>query len=309
MDSKKNIAVVIPCYNEENAIGVVIKEFMTALPEAIIYVFDNNSTDASVEVAKTHGAVVHYVSLQGKGNVVRRMFSDIEADVYVLVDGDDTYHAASARSMVDKLFSHNLDMVIGCRVTDEKEAYRPGHRFGNWLLTDCVARLFGRTFTDILSGYRVFSRRFVKSFPSLSSGFEIETELTIHALELRMATYEIKTPYKSRPEGTASKLNTFRDGFRILFTIFKLFRMERPLLFFNSIGTLLAILFIILMTPLILAYSETGQVLRLPTAVLSTGIGILSALSFTCGFILDTVTQGRHEVKRLAYLRIPAPKE
>ena len=302
------IAVLIPCYNEEVAIGTVVCDFRCALPEALIYVFDNNSQDRTVEVARDAGAIVRQVPLQGKGNVVRRMFADIDADAYVLVDGDDTYHAASASAMVAKLFDENLDMVVSRRVTDEAAAYRTGHRFGNWVLTEFVARLFGRAFTDILSGYRVFSRRFVKSFPALATGFEIETELTVHALELRMPIEEISSPYKSRPEGSLSKLNTYRDGVRILWTIFKLFRLERPLAFFGIFSAGLVLVSLALSIPLFLTYAQTGLVPRFPTAILSTGMMITAFLSFACGLILDTVTHGRHEMKRLAYLQIAPPR-
>lgn len=308
MNTQKRVAVLIPCYNEEKAIDSVVRDFASTLPEAKIHVFDNNSSDQTIAIARNAGASVHCVPLQGKGNVVRRMFADVEADVYILVDGDDTYHAASARAMVDRLLEDNLDMVVGRRVTDEIAAYRTGHRFGNWVLTECVARLFGRSFSDILSGYRVFSRRFVKSFPALASGFEIETELTVHALELRMSIDEVETPYKSRPEGSVSKLNTYRDGFRILCTILKLFRLERPLFFFGTLGALLAAISVLLAIPLFVTYSETGLVPRLPTAVLATGLSLLAALSLAGGLILDTVTRGRHEIKRLAYLQIAAPK-
>ncbi len=302
------IAVLIPCYNEEVAISAVVRDFRAALPEAIIYVFDNNSRDRTVEIAKDAGAIVRHVPLQGKGNVVRRMFADVDADAYVLVDGDDTYHAASASAMVARLFAENLDMVVSRRVTDEAAAYRQGHRFGNWVLTECVARLFGRSFTDILSGYRVFSRRYVKSFPALATGFEIETELTVHALELRMPIEEVETPYKSRPEGSVSKLNTYRDGIRILWTILKLFRQERPLAFFGSIGVGLSLASLALSIPLFITYAETGLVPRLPTAILVTGMMLTTFLSLVCGLILDTVTRGRHEMKRLAYLQIAPPR-
>jgi len=302
------IAVLIPCYNEEVAIGVVVRDFRAALPEATIFVFDNNSRDRTVEVAKEAGAIVRRVPLQGKGNVVRRMFADVDADAYVLVDGDDTYHAASAHAMVTRLFAENLDMVVSRRVTDEVAAYRQGHRFGNWVLTECVALLFGRALTDILSGYRVFSRRFVKSFPALAAGFEIETELTVHALELRMPIDEIETPYKSRPEGSASKLNTYRDGIRILATILKLFRQERPLAFFGCIGAVLGLVSLALSIPLFLTYAETGLVPRFPTAILVTGMTLTAFLSLGCGLILDTVTRGRHEMKRLIYMQIAPPK-
>lgn len=302
------IAVLIPCYNEEVAISAVVCDFRSALPKAMIFVFDNNSRDRTVKFAKAAGAIVRQVPLQGKGNVVRRMFSDVEADVYVLVDGDDTYHAASASTMVEKLLAENLDMVVGRRISDETAAYRPGHCLGNWLLTEFVARLFGRSFTDILSGYRVFSRRFVKSFPALTTGFEIETELTIHALELRMPIEEIETFYKSRPEGSVSKLNTYRDGIRILMTILKLFRQERPLAFFGGIGAGLALSSLALSIPLFVTYSETGLVPRFPTAILSTGIMVAAFVLLACGLILDTVTRGRHEMKQLAYLQIAPPR-
>jgi len=248
------------------------------------------------------------VHLQGKGNVVRRMFSDVDADAYVLVDGDDTYHAASAPAMVARLFAENLDMVVSRRVANENTAYRPGHRLGNRVLTEFVARLFGRSFTDILSGYRVFSRRYVKSFPALATGFEIETELTVHALELRMPIEEIETPYKSRPDGSFSKLNTYRDGIHILWMILKLFRQERPLAFFGGFGTGLGLASLALSIPLFITYADTGLVPRFPTAILVTGMMLMAFLSLACGLILDTVTHGRHEMKRLAYLQIAPPR-
>jgi glycosyltransferase involved in cell wall biosynthesis len=302
------IAVLVPCYNEEVAISAVVHDFRTALPEASIYVFDNNSQDRTSEVAREAGANVRHVPLQGKGNVVRRMFADIDADAYVLVDGDDTYHAPSARIMLNRLFSENLDMVVGRRITEEKNAYRQGHRFGNYILTECVAHLFGRSFTDILSGYRVFSRRYVKSFPALSSGFEIETELTVHSLELKMPIEEVDTPYKSRPIGSFSKLNTYRDGIRIQFTILKLFRQERPLLFFGVLGATLGLTSLAISIPLLLTYMETGLVPRFPTALLATGMMLTAFTLLASGLILDTVTRGRHEMKRLAYLQIAPPK-
>lgn len=298
------IAVLIPCYNEEVAIASVVRDFRAALPSAAIHVFDNNSSDRTVEVARAAGATVSRVQQQGKGNVVRRMFADVEADAYVLVDGDDTYHAKSAPAMVARLVEDNLDMVVGGRISDETAAYRSGHRFGNRLFTGFVGWLFGRGFTDILSGYRVFSRRFVKSFPALAAGFEIETELTVHALELRMATAEVLTPYKSRPEGSSSKLNTYHDGLRILRTILALFQRERPLAFFGGISAVLGVLAIALAVPLFVTYVETGLVPRFPTAILASGIMLVAALSAVCGFILHTVTHGRHEMKRLTYLGI-----
>lgn len=302
-----DIAVVIPCYNEEVAIGRVVEDFRIALPAARIHVYDNASTDRTAEVAAQAGAIVGHEPFPGKGNVMRRMFSDIDADVFVLVDGDDTYCAADAPTLVRTLLDNQLDMVNGARVTEVKEAYRFGHRFGNRLLTGLVQLIFGRQFEDMLSGYRVFSRRFVKSFPATASGFEIETELTVHALELRMKTAEVPTRYKERPEGSSSKLNTIRDGLRILRMIGLLVKEERPLAFFGSACVLLALLSIGLSVPIVLEYLRTGLVPRFPTAILSVGLMMVAALSLACGLILDTVTHSRRELKRLAYLEIPAP--
>ena len=301
------LAVLVPCYNEEAAVGAVVRDFRAALPHAAIYVYDNNSRDRTVEVARAAGAIVRGEPLQGKGNVVRRMFADIEADVYVLVDGDATYHAPSASVMIDRLVRERLDMVVGCRVDSEEAAYRAGHRLGNALFTGSVARMFGNRFTDILSGYRVFSRRFVKSFPGLAKGFEIETELTVHALELRMPIAEMNTPYGARPPGSQSKLSTFKDGFRILLMMAALFKDERPLQCFSIVFGALAALSVALAIPVIQTYMETGLVPRFPTAILATGVMLLGFLSLTCGFILDTVTHGRRELKRLSYLSIPGP--
>jgi glycosyltransferase involved in cell wall biosynthesis len=298
------IAVLLPCYNEERAIGATVDAFRAALPGATVYVYDNNSRDRTIEVARRHGAVVRCETMQGKGHVVRRMFADIDADVYVLADGDATYDAEAAQSMVDLLQSDNLDMVVGARKSEVELAYRRGHRFGNRLLTGLLVTLFGRSFTDILTGYRVFSRRFVKSFPVLSSGFEIETEISVHALELKMPTAELMTRYAARPEGSESKLSTYRDGWRILMTMLKLFRLERPIMFFGTIAALLIALAVVLGIPLLITYLETGTVPRLPTAVLCTGLALLSSLSFLAGLILDTVVRGRQEVRRLAYLAI-----
>ncbi|MBB6249614.1 glycosyltransferase family 2 protein [Nitrospirillum iridis] len=305
--SKPVVAVLVPCYNEEAAIAKVVADFKAALPDATVYVYDNNSKDRTVEVARAAGAVVRSEPLQGKGNVVRRMFADIEADVYVMVDGDDTYHAASAPALVDRLVVEQLDMVNGARVTEIEAAYRPGHRFGNVLLTSLVTMVFGKRTNDMLSGYRVFSRRFVKSFPALAGGFETETELTVHALELRMPIAEVETPYKDRPPGSVSKLSTYKDGFRILWMITKLVKEERPMLFFGGAALLLALLSVILGIPIFVTFVETGLVPRLPTAVLATSLMTLAFLALTCGLILDTVTRGRREMKRLRYLEIPAP--
>ena len=301
------IAVLLPCYNEAAAIAQTIEDFRAALPEAAIYVYDNNSSDATCEIAAAASAIVRSERMQGKGNVVRRMFADVDADIYVMADGDATYEAAAAPALVSKLLDENLDMVVGARKSEVEAAYRRGHRLGNALLTGMLARIFGRTFTDILSGYRVFSRRFVKSFPVLSAGFEIETEISVHALELRMPVAEQVTAYAARPDGSESKLNTWRDGFRILNTILLLFRYERPLQFFGAIAATFAIMAIILAIPLFITFLQTGLVPRFPTAILSTGLMILSALNGMCGLILDTVVRGRLEVRRIAYLAYPAP--
>jgi glycosyltransferase involved in cell wall biosynthesis len=303
------MAVLVPCYNEEKSIAKVVADFRAALPSATIFVFDNNSTDRTVEIARAAGAEVFTEPHQGKGHVVRRMFTDVEADIYVMVDGDATYDAPSAPKMVDLLLRERLDMVVGTRVDREVAAYRKGHRTGNWLLTTFVAQVFGRAFTDMLSGYRVFSRRFVKSFPALSGGFEIETELTVHALELGLPVAEVPTPYYARLLGSASKLNTWGDGFRILRTIFKLYRAERPLRFFGSIGAMLALIAVGLAIPVLVTYFETGLVPRLPTAILSMGLMLLAFLCVAAGLILDTVTRGRREAKLFAYLALRAPGE
>jgi glycosyltransferase involved in cell wall biosynthesis len=284
-----------------------VKEFQKALPSAAIYVYDNNSTDDTRELAAAAGAIVRSETLQGKGNVVRRMFADIEAEVYVLVDGDGTYDASSATRLVETLLANSLDMVNGARVATTDQAYRRGHAFGNKLLTGTVAAIFGNRIRDMLSGYRVMSRRFVKSFPALAAGFEAETELTVHALELRLPIAEIETPYRDRPPGSQSKLHTFRDGFRILRTIVRLVKEERPFAFFSGTAVLLATLSVILAWPLVVGYFETGLVPRLPTAVLVTGLMILAFMSFVAGLILDTVTHGRRELKRLHYLNLQGP--
>lgn len=301
------IAAVIPCYNEALAIGQVIDAFRTHLPQAEVHVFDNASTDDTAAVARAAGARVTGVRLRGKGNVVRRMFADVEADIYVMVDGDATYDLARLPEMIDLLVSGNLDMVVGARQDDHQDAqtYRRGHRLGNRMLTGAVVQLFGGEFSDMLSGLRVFSRRYVKSFPALSQGFEIETELTVHALELRMPWDELPVRYLSRPEGSESKLSTYRDGWRILVTITKLFVSERPLLFFMIVAGVLAAASIGLAIPLLVTFVQTGLVPRLPTAVLATGMMLAAMLSASCGAVLRTVTLGRREVKRIAYLAIP----
>jgi glycosyltransferase involved in cell wall biosynthesis len=301
------IAVLLPCYNEEAAIAQTVAGFRAVLPTATVYVYDNNSRDRTVEVAQGAGAVVRTERQQGKGHVVRRMFADIDADVYVMADGDLTYDPAAAPLMVEQLLAEQLDMVVGTRQHEAKEAYRGGHVLGNRLFTGILAGLFGRSFSDIFSGYRVFSRRFVKSFPVLSSGFEIETEMSVHALELRMPVGEVTSRYLARPEGSASKLSTFRDGWRILSTIATLYRIERPVLFFGGIGAALLVAALVLSVPLVLTYIDTGLVPRFPTAILITGLAIIATLCFFAGLILDTVTRGRREVRRLAYLAYPAP--
>jgi glycosyltransferase involved in cell wall biosynthesis len=305
--SPLRIAAVIPCFNEALAIAQVVSEFQASLPEAEIHVFDNNSTDDTAAVARAAGARVTHVPLRGKGNVARRMFADVEADVYVMVDGDATYDVGEVRQLIELMVEGNLDMVVGSRVDDgaDMQTYRRGHRFGNALLTGAVASLFDGRMTDMLSGYRVFSRRYAKSFPALSRGFEIETELTVHALELRMPFAEVPMPYRSRPEGSESKLSTYRDGWRILKTICKLFVSERPLQFFSSAAGLLVLLSLILAEPLVSTYLNTGLVPRQPTAVLVTGMMLMAMLSFVCGVVLHTVTIGRREAKRLCYLGIP----
>jgi glycosyltransferase involved in cell wall biosynthesis len=299
------VAVLIPCYNEEAAIENVVRGFRAALPNASIFVYDNNSTDNTVEVARRAGAIVRREPQRGKGNVVRRMFADVEADVFVLVDGDDTYDASCVRILIDRLLKDSLDMVNASRNAQSDGAYRRGHRFGNLFLTSCVAYVFGNRLSDMLSGYRVFSRRFVKSFPALSAGFEIETELTVHALELRLPIAEVPTHYGERPEGSASKLNTYRDGVRILYTIFNLIKLEKPLQFFGFGFLLLALASVTIEIPIISTFLETGLVPRLPTAVLGMGMMLLAFLSLVCGLVLDTVTRGRIELKRLHYLAVP----
>ena len=299
------VAVLIPCLNEEAAIGRVVADFRTHLPGAVIFMYDNGSTDRTIEAARAAGAVVRRESSRGKGNVVRRMFADIEADIYVLVDGDDTYDAPSAPALVDRLVADSLDLIIGARKQESELAYRRGHRFGNRLLTGLVAWFFGERVDDMLSGYRIMSRRFVKSFPAIASGFEIETELTVHALQLRLPIAESATPYRERPAASSSKLRTIPDGIRIVRLITRLIREERPLEFFSAIAALFALVSVVLAIPVVTEYLLTGLVPRLPTAVLSVGLMLVAFLSLTCGLILATVTRGRMEVKRLQYLSVP----
>ncbi|HET9639723.1 MAG TPA: glycosyltransferase family 2 protein [Allosphingosinicella sp.] len=307
--SQLRIAILLPCYNEEAAIAQTVAAFRAALPSARVYVYDNNSRDRTREVAEAAGAIVRDERMQGKGHVVRRMFADIEADVYVMADGDSTYDAAAAPELVRRLVDERLDMVVGARKSEVEEAYRRGHRLGNRLFTSILAGLFGRSFTDIFSGYRVFSRRFVKSFPALSRGFETETEISVHALELAMPVAETVTAYGARPEGSESKLSTYRDGWRIMRTILHLFRIERPVLFYGGFAAFLAGLGLVLAMPLIVTYAKTGLVPRFPTAILVTGMMVVAFLSFGVGLILDTVVRGRREVRRLHYLSFPAVGE
>lgn len=302
------VAVLVPCYNEALAIPKVVRDFRASLPDATIYVYDNNSRDYTARAARQAGAVVRNETLQGKGHVVRRMFADVEADAYVLVDGDDTYDAAAAPAMLHRLFDEQLDMVTGTRVTEIEAAYRPGHRFGNLLLTGIVRWIFGNRTSDMLSGYRVFSRRFVKSFPAVAGGFETETEFTVHALDLAMPIGEVATTYKDRPAGTASKLRTVRDGLRILHLIVILVKEQRPLQLFSAAALLFMLLGVGIGLPVVLDFLRTGMVPRLPTAVLATGLVLLSCLSLVCGLILDSVARGRKEAKRIAYLTLQAPR-
>jgi glycosyltransferase involved in cell wall biosynthesis len=304
-----SIAVLLPCYNEAAAIGQTVAAFKAALPAAAVYVYDNNSSDTTSDVARRAGAIVRREYMQGKGAVVRRMFADVEADIYVLCDGDDTYDAAAAPALVKRLYDDRLDMITGVRKETDVAAYRPGHRFGNRLLTGLVRWVFSAKVGDMLSGYRILSRRFVKSFPAQSTGFGIETEMTVHALQVLMPTDEANTAYKERPPNSTSKLRTYRDGWRILMLIVALAKEERPLWFFGIIGVALALLSIGIAIPVIVEYMHTGLVPRFPTAILATGMMLVAWLSFVCGFILDTVTRGRWELKRLHYLSLPSRGE
>ena len=301
------IAVLVPCFNEAMTVANVVRSFREFLPDASIFVYDNNSTDGTAQIARDAGATVRTEKLQGKGNVVRRMFSDIEADIYVMVDGDDTYDASAVHRLTEELRSGPYDMVNAARVAESSDAYRSGHAWGNKLLTGLVQRIFGTATTDMLSGYKAFSRRYVKTFPTMSRGFEIETELVVHALDLRLPLSEISAPYKERPVGSESKLRTYSDGFRILRLIGFLVKEERPLAFFSIVAGGLALLSLAIGSSVLIEFLETGLVPRLPTAVLATGTMLSALLSLSCGFILDTVTRGRREMKRLAYLQFAAP--
>lgn len=305
---KPKIAVLVPCYNEESTVEKVISGFKKALPEADVYVFDNNSKDKTAELAHKAGAIVSFVALPGKGNVVRRMFADVNADVYVMVDGDATYDAPSAPKLIQKLIDEDLDMVVGCRTEEstDNSNYRPGHRLGNKLLTGSVHKMFGGQFTDMLSGYRVFSRRFAKSFPAESSGFETETELTVHTLEMKMSYGEMLTPYFERPVGSESKLSTYKDGIRILKMILRLYSNERPSRFWAIVGGAFILIAVVLMIPVSIEYFRTHLVQRFPTVIVASGIAIIGILCATIGLVLRTVTKGRNEAKHLSYLQIPS---
>ena len=305
-----DIAVLIPCYNEEATVAEVVAGFRQALPGAVVYVYDNNSADATRAKAAAAGAVVRSEPGQGKGHVVRRMFADVDADIYVLADGDATYDASAAGRLVQTLINDRVDMVVGARRANGAQAYPRGHVFGNWLFNTLFARLFGGGFTDIFSGYRVFSRRFVKSFPALSTGFEIETELSVHARQLRIPTAEVPLEYGERPEGSDSKLRTFSDGFKILWTLMLLVKETRPLAFFSTISAILAALALVIAYPVVATYLQTGLVPRFPTAFLAMGLMVLSSISLTCGLILDSVSRGRLEQKRILYLGMsPTPPQ
>jgi glycosyltransferase involved in cell wall biosynthesis len=303
------IAVILPCYNEEAAIGKTVRDFRAALPAAKVYVYDNNSKDRTIEAAREAGAIVRSEMRQGKGNVMRRMFADVEADIFVLADGDDTYDASVAPALIRKLIDEGLDLVTGRRVHSDAAAYRAGHLWGNRMLTGLTAMMFNVKLGDMLSGYRVMSRRFVKSFPSTAEGFGIETELTVHAVRLLMPMAEVDTAYKERPVGSVSKLSTYRDGFKILFTIAQMLREERPLLFFSTIAALFAAVAVAFGTSIVIEFAHTGLVPRLPTAVLATGLMLIAFLSLMSGLILDTVTRGRWANKRLAYLSMRGPHD
>jgi hypothetical protein len=302
------IAVLVPCHNEAATVAQVVADFARALPDATIWVFDNRSTDDTAARAAAAGALVRGAPIRGKGNVVRRMFSDVEADVYLVVDGDGTYDAAAAPMLVRRLLEDGLDMVSAARVSTEAEAFRAGHRFGNRALSGAVRMVFGRQFEDMLSGYRAFSRRFVKSFPAHSHGFEIETELTVHTLQMRLPAAEVEAPYGARPEGSESKLSTFRDGWRILRMISLMVREERPMQFFGVAGLAALVLAALLAAPVLAGYLQTGLVPRLPTLVVSVGLAVVALLSFACGLILDTVARARLEQRRLAYLALEGPE-
>lgn len=296
------IAVFLPCYNEEAVIASVIRSFQQALPEARVYVVDNNSSDRTGDCARATGVPVIVERHQGKGHAVRRAFSEIEADVYVMADGDGTYDVTRAREMIDLLVAERLDMVVGTRHTDSDNAYRSGHRLGNRMFNLVLRHLFGEKFTDIFSGYRVFSRRFVKSFPALSAGFEVETELSVHAIQMALPTAEIATDYFDRAEGTSSKLKTYRDGARILMAMLRLMKHVRPMMMFSVISALFVLLSLGIGLPVVYHFLEVGTVERVPTTIAASGLMLLGAISFVTGLILDSISHLYVTQKRLAYL-------
>ena len=305
--AEARIAVTLPCYNEASTIASVIADFRAALPGADIYVFDNNSTDGTADIARKAGAIVRTETRQGKGHVVRRIFADVEADIYVMADGDGTYDASLAPTLVELMKKNHVDMVVGTRAGVTRDAGRGGHAFGNRIFNMLFNAIFGRQFSDIFSGYRVFSRRFVKSFPAASGGFEIETEMSVHSCQIGIPTLERPTPYGVRPEDSASKLKTFSDGFRILGMFFVLAKETRPAAFFGAIGVLMTLLAVILSAPLFVTYFETGLVPRFPTAILSMGLVIIASISAVCGLILDSLARSRVEAKRSVFLSYPSP--
>lgn len=307
MSTSPTVAAIVPCYNEELSVEAVIRDLRAAVPEMLIYVYDNNSSDSTSEVARAAGAIVRTETTKGKGNVVRRAFADVEADVYVLIDGDDTYDASALPEMISALQSGPYDHVLGVRRETTGSAYRPGHALGNKGFNLLVGNVFGSDVSDMLSGYRVMSRRFVKSFPALSREFEIETELTVHAMSVRAPQAEVEVDFKDRPPGSESKLRTYHDGFRILALIGQLIRHERPLFFYGVIGTLLALIGLVLVIPVVIDFVQTGLVPRLPTAVLALGIVLVGILAWTIGLILDGVLKARREISRLNYLTYAAP--
>ena len=306
--SSLRIAAIVPCYNEEAAVATVVHDLKAAVPGMQVYVYDNASTDRTAEVAAAAGAIVRSERRKGKGNVVRRAFGDVDADVYLLIDGDDTYEAAAAERMIRTLVDEQLDHVLGVRTQPEgvESAYRPGHETGNRLFNRLVGWLFGEPVTDMLSGYRIFSKRFVKSFPALSREFEIETELTVHSMRLRVPQREVQVGFKDRPEGSESKLRTYHDGFRILNLIAQLVRWERPLFFYSLLAALLVLVGFALGVPVIVDYAQTGLVPRLPTALLATAFVLLGVLAALAGMIFAGALRARLEAARLAYLRYPS---
>lgn len=309
MSTTPVIAAIVPCYNEELTVAKVVRDLMEAVPGIVVYVYDNASSDHTSEVARDAGAIVRLEPRKGKGNVVRRAFADVEADIYLLIDGDDTYDAGAAPEMIRTLVDHRLDHVLGCRreAANDTTAYRPGHEEGNKAFNRVVGRLFGQPVTDMLSGYRVFSRRFVKSFPAMSKEFEIETELTVHSMALRVPQEELAVGFRDRPVGSESKLRTFHDGFRILELIVRLFAHERPFAFYGGLAMITFAVSLILGMPVIWDFFRTGEVLRFPTAILASSMAVIGCLSVVVGTVLTGVLRARREVARLTYLQLDPP--